>query len=851
MPEPVLAHWVATRRSRSLIVRLLPAIASLLLLIGLGGYLLVKNALSQDADVQQRSRVFIARTVDQVRNEIGRNIINYSKWGEAYQHLHLTVDKPWADEQRNVGDIPYDLYGYNGIFVIDAHDRTVYTVIDGKPSALRVEDWLQGDVAGLVAQARGPGLEDDSVVRAMRVGDTPALVAAATITPGWTQIPRIPGPDSVMIFVTILDPNKLAHLSDTYGLPAITMATSALPEHESMPLLASAIHVNWVPPRPGMHLLRQTLPLFIAGVLALAGVLLVLLRHAMASARQLDAQFDALLLSQAELTASERRFRDIAEASSDWLWEVDASGRLTYLSGRFSEVTGARREDWLGQPLTDLLEPQGISLPQWLARTQSDSSERDTLVCHYQDPYGRSRICTITCRAREAGRGHRGTATDITDEVQAQAEVRHLSLHDSLTGLPNRLQLQQYLTHRLDQLRPQPLALLSLDLDRFKPVNDALGHAAGDLVLQEVARRLLGQATTGGMVARLGGDEFIVVLPGAVDAAAIDGICEQLVTELSAPFSVQGQSVFMGTSIGVALAPVHACTAGELLRMADIALYQAKSAGRGTWCFYAEDMNVQLLVRRQLEQELREALTDQQLCLHYQPRYATVGGALLSFEALVRWQHPRHGLLMPDLFIPLAEETGLICALGRWVLEAACHEAAHWPAHVGLSVNLSPGQFDDKEDMAGSVSRALAASGLAAQRLELEITERVLLDHAKGALATLQSLKALGVRLSLDDFGTGFSSLAYLRSYPLDGIKIDRSFIANVCERSHDSAIVKAMIDLGRALDITVTAEGVETSDQLECLRQHPCDEVQGFHFSMAVPAEGLAPLLAGAARLA
>jgi diguanylate cyclase (GGDEF)-like protein len=725
MFKPTFA-WDATRRSHQLILRLLPAICALLLLIGLGGYLLVKNALSQDLDVQQRSRMFIARTLDQVRNEVGRNIINYSKWGEAYKHLHMTVDKVWADDQRNVGDIPYDLYGYNGVLVVSPQDRTVYAVIDGKASDIQASDWLEGDLNGLIAAARASTNDNDGVVRALRVAGIPALVAASSISPGWDPLIEVtPGPASVMIFVSVLDAAKLNHLSETYGLPGMTVSREPMADHESMPLLESNILLNWRAPQPGMGLLQQTLPLFIAGVLALAGVLIVLLRYALASARQIDAQIDALRSSQ--------------------------------------------------------------------------------------------------------------------------AQAHHLSLHDSLTGLPNRYQLHQFLASQLDQQTPQPLALLSLDLDRFKPINDALGHAAGDQVLQEVGRRLHDAVAADGMVARLGGDEFIVVVPGGLDQAAISDFCTHLVGRLCHAIHLDGHTVAVGTSIGIALAPQHGHSASELLRMGDIALYKAKADGRNTWCLYDETMSAQLLARQQLEQELRQALREGQLRVHYQPRYATVDGSLRSFEALVRWQHPRQGLLAPDVFIELAEDTGLILPLGRWVLEHACREAMNWPDHIGLSVNLSPCQFSDSEDIVASVSEALANSALPASRLELEITERVFLENTQGALSTLHGLKALGVRLSLDDFGTGFSSLAYLRSYPLDGIKIDRSFITHLIDHGTDQAIVQAVIDLGRALGIRVTAEGVETLEQLECLQRHPCDEVQGFHFSKALPAEQLAPLFAAA----
>ncbi|WP_092941838.1 bifunctional diguanylate cyclase/phosphodiesterase [Paracidovorax wautersii] len=862
-----------SRRERALLRSLLPAIWAMLVLVGLGGYLLVTNALSQDADVLERSRLFIARSLGQQRDEVGRNIINYSKWGEAYRHLHLKVDKFWADEQRNVGDIPFDLYGYNGVWVVNGASRTVYGVIDGRATEQPLTDWLQGDVAGLVAAARRPGLEDGSEVRAMEVGGEPAIVAAATITQGWdATVPVAPGPPSVMIFVTVLDPARLAQLSQTYGLPALTASRQPLAGYESMPLLDSGIQLNWHPPQPGRDLLRKTLPVFAGGVLLLLGVLFLLLRNALASARQIDAQLLALRTSQAELQGSERRFRDMAETSSDWLWEVDAAGRLTYLSDRFTQVTGHGRGEWLGRPLAELLRPEGAqALQPWLegadeqvtqatqaagegtGREAADPARRGTLLCHTEDRSGQTRICRITARPIGGGQGFRGTATDLTDEWRAQARVRHLSLHDALTGLPNRRQLQQCLRTLLEPAgeAPRPLMLLCLDLDRFKPINDALGHAMGDRVLQEVARRLQAQLGPGDMAVRLGGDEFVLVLPGAAQPGDIDRRCAGVVAALGEPFALGGPPVFIGTSIGAALAPQHACAADELLRKGDIALYDAKAAGRNTWRCYTDAMDRQVTARLQLEQELRAALRTGQLRLHYQPCYALGDGALRNLEALVRWQHPARGLLLPEAFLPLAQEAGLIRPLGEWVIATACRDAAGWPAEVRVSVNLSAGQFGGSgpegrgRDLPAVVARALEASGLPPYRLELEINEGILLAHGSDAMLTLGALKRQGVRLTLCDFGSGFSSLAYLRHLLPDGIKIGRGFIAQLPERPQDQAIVQAVSGLARSLGLSVRAEGVETQAQLDCLMRQPCDEVQGFHFSAALPVDQLEPLWA------
>ncbi|GAA6118472.1 hypothetical protein Acidovoranil_05720 [Acidovorax sp. FG27] len=374
-------------------------------------------------------------------------------------------------------------------------------------------------------------------------------------------------------------------------------------------------------------------------------------------------------------------------------------------------------------------------------------------------------------------------------------------------------------------------------------------------MLQEVAQRLRAQAAPGGMAARVGGDEFILALPQPPGApaecagleavcAGLEAVCAHVIAALCEPIRLDGQAVFIGTSVGVALAPDHARTADELLRRGDIALYEAKAAGRDTWRLYTDAMNADVLARRQIEQELRDALQRGELRVHYQPRYALAGSAVRGLEALVRWQHPTRGLLLPQEFIPLADDTGLIQPLGEWVLRTACREAAGWPAGVGVSVNVLPGQLGGSHRAFPQVvAQALEDSGLAPGRLELEITERVLLGHEQGALPMLTALKQLGVRLSLDDFGTGFSSLAYLRQYPLDGIKIDRSFVAALPSQGNDRAIVQAMSELGRSLGLTVTAEGVETQAELDWLLRHACDEVQGFHFSAPLPPEQLAAL--------
>ena len=424
--------------------------------------------------------------------------------------------------------------------------------------------------------------------------------------------------------------------------------------------------------------------------------------------------------------------------------------------------------------------------------------------------------------------------------AEAHQDATHRAMHDATTGLPNRLCLSEFIGERL-VAEDGRLALLYLDLDRFKPVNDSLGHEAGDRVLCEIADRFQGAVRQGDMVARLGGDEFVIALVPPSDND-IERLADRLLAIAQAPIRVAGTEVHVGVSIGVAFAPQDATTPDELLRCADIALYQAKTDGRGAFRFFASEMNERIVRRRTLETDLRGAIERGEFVLHYQPRFEAGAMTIRSFEALVRWDHPERGLVLPAEFIPVAEETGLIVPLGEWVLRESCSAASRWEASA-ISVNVSPAQFRHG-DLAASVRAALERSGLPAHRLELELTEGVLLEDTDRALQMMNSLKDLGVRLSLDDFGTGFSSLGYLRAFPFDGLKIDRSFVADLDGTDGARAIIRAIRGLGAALGISVTAEGVETQEQLSLLRAELCDEVQGFLLARPMSAQDAEAML-------
>jgi len=435
------------------------------------------------------------------------------------------------------------------------------------------------------------------------------------------------------------------------------------------------------------------------------------------------------------------------------------------------------------------------------------------------------------------GGGWLATHEDITERQRSEQQVAHMAHHDALTDLPNRVLLRDRLEHELKRVkRGECLAVLCLDLDQFKSVNDALGHPIGDELLKLVAERLRGCTREPDTVARLGGDEFAIIMTQMgqpTDAAALSKRIRESVIK---PYQIEGHQIVTDISIGISVAPFDAIEPDPLLRNADMALYGAKADGRGTYRFFEPEMNTRMKARRELEMDLRKALVGKEFELHYQPLVNLQNNEVNGFEALLRWNHPRRGLISPADFIPVAEETGLIIPLGEWVLKAACYEAVDWPDHIKIAVNLSPAQLNNR-NLLNVVKGALAETGMPPHRLQLEITETVLLQNTFATLATLHELRKLGIQVALDDFGTGYSSLSYLRSFPFDKIKIDRSFIQDIANGAEPKAIVEAVANLAKSLKMASTAEGVETHQQREMLQSIGCTEMQGYLFSRARPA--------------
>ena len=553
--------------------------------------------------------------------------------------------------------------------------------------------------------------------------------------------------------------------------------------------------------------------------------------------------------AEAVLGHQHRLFDTALSNMTQGLLMLDADLRLIVCNDRFQTLVDIPPE--VARPGAHISEIMGYDLARRIPGRTLDGmmAERRALFernepLTLQSVFSNGRIVEVVYNPM-AGGGWVATYSDVTARREAEARLAHIARHDALTDLPNRVLFRERLVQALADMgkaEPPATAVLCLDLDRFKSVNDALGHATGDALLREVAGRLCAVVGETGTVARWGGDGFALVLP-RVRPEQASSMAKDLVDEVGRDYDIAGQRVNIGLSVGVALAPTDGQDPEQLVRAADMALDRAKDEGRGTFCFFEPGMDACMQARRELERDLRQALAAGQFELHYQPLVALDRDRISAFEALVRWHHPSRGLVSPAEFIPLAEEIGLIVPLGEWVLMEACREAASWPGRVRVAVNLSPVQFRSAA-LVPSIAAALGHSGLDPRRLELEITEGVLLQDGESTLSILHRIKDLGVRIAMDDFGTGYSSLSYLQRFPFDKIKIDRSFIADIASRASAVAIVRAVTSLGASLGIATTAEGIETQEQLERLRAEGCAEVQGYLISRPVPAHKVAAML-------
>ena len=571
------------------------------------------------------------------------------------------------------------------------------------------------------------------------------------------------------------------------------------------------------------------------------GLLLCFLGVLVASIHANAKSFANSCLREQELNRSRNTVRlllhDHTEQGADWLVAVDINGQIIAPSKRFGAAAQRPLETLDGMRFTDLLN-KDASQVELVTRVRAGHSIRNHIVSLTIG--GERRWWSISGRAmRDGDIVFRGVVTDITAQRQAEEKVSYMAHYDGLTDLPNRFMFNEHLYHALR--RDERVALLFMDLDHFKAVNDTLGHGIGDKLLQGAARRMESLIGKKDMLARLGGDEFAILLTGARIKDA-DAIAARVIDAMSKSFSISDHDVVIGTTIGIAVAPQDGHDVETLLRNADLALYAAKGAGRNRAVHYEAGMDQAAQERRLIEMDLRGALAKHEMRLHYQSLVDTSTGEITGYEALVRWVHPQRGIVMPNTFIPIAEETGLIVQLGEWVIRQAMQDLANMTEHLSVSINLSPAQMRSP-GLISVIINAIASNRIDPARVCFEITETVLMQDSDANIETLHKLREIGVQIALDDFGTGYSSLNYLRSFPFSKIKIDRCFIDEIDSRPDCQAIVRSVVSLAESLGMTTTAEGVERLEQVEHLRLQGCSEVQGFLYSKAVPADQLSNL--------
>ncbi len=529
---------------------------------------------------------------------------------------------------------------------------------------------------------------------------------------------------------------------------------------------------------------------------------------------------------------------DFTEQGSDWLIELDANGDLIEPSERLAEAALRPVQTLEGKPFLALFE-EGRDTDALASHLKRGSAFRHCIVP--LTTHGERRWWSISARPTTGSNcAYRGVVTDITAQRQAEEKVSYMAHYDGLTDLPNRFLFNESL-YRAFNRRSGKVGLMYLDLDNFKAINDTLGHPVGDQLLKAAARRLESCVTEGELVARLGGDEF-AILVAAKNVGKIEAMAAQIVNAMAEPFSLDGHDVVIGTSVGIACGPEHGENAEKLLQNADLALYTAKTLGRNRAACFEPGMDEAAHARRLLELDLRSSLGKDEMRLHYQPLINVETGMATGYEALIRWEHPERGIVMPNSFIPIAEETGMIVQIGEWVIRQAIDDLHDWEEHLSVSINLSPAQMRSPT-LVSTLINALASTGVDPARVCLEITETVLMQDSEANIETLHKLSGLGVQIALDDFGTGYSSLNYLRSFPFNKIKIDRCFVNDIDTREDCQAIVRSVVNLANSLGMTTTAEGVERSEQFDQLRLEGCGEVQGFLYSKAVPANELTDL--------
>jgi diguanylate cyclase (GGDEF)-like protein/PAS domain S-box-containing protein len=656
---------------------------------------------------------------------------------------------------------------------------------------------------------------------------------------GWTEFAGVQGTDKIAAWAAV--PGTPAHIAVSFDRAVVLADVNRKTIQDALVVLfamASAILAGGAVARGIVRPLKHLTEGAEAARNSPDGTLPKITGYA--EATSLAASLDALLTDRRR---REESFRLLFENNPVPMWvHARTTCRLLAVNDAALGLYGHGRDKFLTMTTHDL------QLAEYVAE---NAPQRSGMLQERNWRHVRADGSPIEVTSYSRALDYEGRAAklvalvDVTDRKRVEARITHMAHHDDLTGLANRLLFRQCLDAAAKRSRDhgRMVGVLYIDLDNFKDINDALGHPIGDLLLRAVAARLSLCVRKDEIVARLGGDEFALIQDGIGGPGEIETVAARLIEVLGEPYDIEGRVVTVAASVGIAMAPRNGEDTESLLRYADLALYSAKADGGRTFKVFEPEMNLRLQARRALEHDLRDALANDELELHYQPSIDLASGRVAGFEALLRWSHPERGAISPVEFVPIAENIGLIDGLGEWVLRRACADAAGWPSDVRVAVNLSPLQFKSRKVLQ-SVLVALASSGVSARRLELEITESVLLQENEANLATLHELRALGARIALDDFGIGYSSLSYLRMFPFDKIKIDRSFVMALPDNQECVKIIRAMVELAKSLGMDTTAEGIETSEQLAHLRGLGCAEGQGFLFSRARPAREVSDML-------
>lgn len=596
--------------------------------------------------------------------------------------------------------------------------------------------------------------------------------------------------------------------------------------------------------QPGHLLLPKVM-----NVLAACAVLSLLIMRwlPMASRERAEAEADIRLTTQALSQEAEERKR-LFETSLDLILITDRSGNFLRVSPSSFATIGYRPEEMVGRSGIEFIFPGDLDSTRREMRLARNGHDIQNFNARYVHKNGNVVSLAWSGVWSESEQKHFFFGRDITEQKEAEKHLRHLAHFDQLTSLPNRQSLRHDLGILLVGEQPRPVSIVIFDLDGFKDINDTLGHSTGDLLLQQVAQRMMAVAKDY-RVYRLGGDEFVLVAPDCGDVTIVGGTVDQVLNEIAASFDIENHNLLIAASAGIAIAPTHGTNTDTLLASADLALYDAKAAGGGSYRLFSPVLRAKVNAKRELDRELRRACANNEFLLHYQPQYRASDAKMVGAEALLRWHHPEKGLLLPGVFLEALQDNAVVLDVGRWILNQACESAARWRdkglPDIKIAVNLFPAQFR-YGTLLNDVQSALSRSGLTASALELEITENIALSQSETMITTLSELGRKGVGLAFDDFGTGYASLSYLTKYPLTRIKIDRSFVQKINDpsSSHDAAIVRSIIAMAHNLGLQVTAEGVETYEQRQFLKAHGCHELQGFLFSRPVAPEVFESLL-------